>query len=59
MTHKPKKSSKRKTPPSSSKKKGGVVLVRPQLDFTKPPEEQREAIRAFSRSLVQELKKPD
>ena len=54
MTYKPKNSSKRKTTTPSSKK-SGVVLVRPQLDFTKPPEEQREAIREFARGLVQGL----
>ena len=58
MTHKPKKSSKRKTTTSSSKKKSGVVLVRPRLDFSRPPEEQEEALDAFVDSFVEELKKP-
>jgi hypothetical protein len=57
MTSKREKSSKGKTTTPSSKKKK-VVLVRPALDFTRPLEEQEEALEAFASSLVEELKKP-
>jgi hypothetical protein len=40
--------------PSSKKK---VVLMRPALDFTRPPEEQQEALDAFVHGFVRELKK--
>jgi hypothetical protein len=56
MTYKPKKSSKRATTTRSSKKK--VVLVRPDLDFTKPLEEQKEALEEFVDSFAEELMKP-
>lgn len=55
MTSKRAKSSKRKTTMPSSKKK--VVLMRPALDFTRPPEEQQEALDAFVHGFVRELKK--
>jgi hypothetical protein len=55
MTSKREKSSKRKTTTPSSKK---VVLVRPALDFTKAPEEQKEALDAFVDGFVGALKKP-
>jgi hypothetical protein len=56
MTSKREKSSKQATTTPSSKKK--VVLARP-VDFTRPLEEQEEALDAFADSFVQELKKPD
>jgi hypothetical protein len=56
MASKPKKSSKRATTTRSSKK---VVLVRPPLDFTKPLEEQKEALEEFVDSFAEELMKPD
>jgi hypothetical protein len=55
MASKPKKSSKRATTTRSSKK---VVLVRPPLDFTKPLEEQKEALEEFVDSFAEELMKP-
>ena len=57
MTYEPKKSSKRKTTTPSSKRKR-VVLARPMLDFTRPPEEQEQALDAFVDGFVEELKKP-
>ena len=57
MTSKREKSSKRKTT-TRSYEKGGVVLARPKLDFTKPLEEQEEALEEFVDSFAEELLKP-
>ena len=57
MTYKPKKSSKQATTTRSSQKK--VVLARPTLEFTRPLEEQEEALEEFADSFAEELMKPD
>lgn len=48
------KKDERSKQPSTTPKK--VVLVRPPLDFEKPPEEQEEAIEEFCRSVAKGLR---
>jgi hypothetical protein len=45
-----------KSKPKRTTRYSKVALVRPNLDFTKPPEEQREAIREFARRFVRAMK---